>query len=205
MHVCEQKRRRLEEKESGVQLGLQSYLRFYEIHQGSARLKTFEDFARSPYYRAFVKFGRHCQSIRAINIPRFIDWLLAKNKKIDRWCSDSVYGEYLLDYVKEEAARDAVARALERGLAWSETTGQPDRDYLRFGNDNAICYDITVGRITAWVLYNSTSGQEFLSRINSDHTAMIWPWIDADFWQTKFKTYPADVLDVQNLMTQAGW
>ena len=81
VHLCEPKRRYQEREEIGVQLGLQSYLRFYETTQGSARLKTFDDFARSPYYRAFVKFGRYCVAIRAINIPRLIDWLLKSNKK----------------------------------------------------------------------------------------------------------------------------
>ena len=55
MHVCEPKRRYQERDEVGVQIGLQSYMRFYEITQGSAKLKTFDDFAESPYYRAFVK------------------------------------------------------------------------------------------------------------------------------------------------------
>ena len=54
VHLCEAKRRYQERDEVGVQIGLQAYLRFYEITQGSARLKNFDDFARSPYYRAFV-------------------------------------------------------------------------------------------------------------------------------------------------------
>ena len=58
VHLCEQKRRYQEEKEVGVQIGLQSYLKFYTMTQGSAKLKTYADFATSPYYKAFVKFGR---------------------------------------------------------------------------------------------------------------------------------------------------
>ena len=55
VHMCEPKRRRMEKDERGVQLGFQAYIKFYETMQGSARLKTFEDFAESAYYRAFVK------------------------------------------------------------------------------------------------------------------------------------------------------
>ena len=83
VHVCEQKRRHQEEKETGVQLGLQAYLRFYELTQGSSKFKTFDDFAKSPYYRAFVKFGRHVQAIRAVNPTRFIDWVIKEKKKIE--------------------------------------------------------------------------------------------------------------------------
>lgn len=205
MHVCEPKRRYQEEKEAGVQLGLQAYLRFYEITQGSARLKTFDDFVKSAYYRAFVKFGRHCIAIRAINIPRFIEWLLKNNKKLDHWCRDSIYGEYLTDYIRVEAVSDALARALETAISWSEETGNPDRDYLRFGNSNAICYAITVGRISPWILYNCDSGNEFLGNLNPEQIGMVWSMIDADFWQRRFRDYAADAEYVRDMLSKAGW
>lgn len=56
-HVCEQKRRHQQQNETGVQFGFRSYLRFFEVTQGSAKLKTYDDFASSPYYNAFVKYG----------------------------------------------------------------------------------------------------------------------------------------------------
>jgi hypothetical protein len=205
VHVCEAKRRYQERDEVGVQLGLQAYLRFYEITQGSAKLKTFADFAQSPYYRAFVKFGRHCVAIRAVNTARFIDWVVRQNKKIDHWCKDSVYTEYLVEHVRSEAATDALERALETAIHWAEQTGNPDRDYLRYGNDNVICHAVTTGRVTAWVLYNSDSGTEFLSRINTQQVAMIWPWIDADFWQRRFRDYPADTEYVREMLRKTGW
>lgn len=186
-------------------MGLQAYLRFYEITQGSARLKTWDDFARSPYYRAFVKFGRYCVAIRVINIPRFIEWLLKNNKKIDHWCRDSVYAEYLQEHLRQEAATDALARAMEQAIGWSEETNNPDRDYLRFGNSNAICYAVTTGRISAWVLYNCDSGAEFLAALNQEQIAMIWPFIDTDFWQRRFRDYRADAEYVREMLTKAGW
>ena len=205
VHLCEPKRRYQERDEVGVQLGLRAYLRFYEITQGSARLKTFDDFAGSPYYRAFVKFGRYCVAIRAVNTARFIEWVVRQNKKIDHWCRDSVYTEYLMDYVRSEAATDALSRALETAIDWAERTGNPDRDYLRYGNDNAICHAVVSGRVTAWVLYNSDSGTEFLGRICPEQVAMIWGMIDADFWQKRFRDYPADTEYVREMLQKAGW
>ena len=205
VHLCEPKRRYQEREEVGVQLGLQSYLRFYETTQGSAKLKTFDDFATSPYYRAFVKFGRYCVSIRAINIPRFIDWLLKHNKKIDHWCRDSIYGEYLGVYIRQESATDALTRALEQALAWSEESGNPDRDYLRYGNSNIVCYAITTGRLSPWVLYNCDSGTEFLAGLNAEQIAMIWPMIDPDYWQRRFQDYRADAEYMREMLVKAGW
>lgn len=204
-HLCEPKRRYRERDEIGVKIGLAAYLRFYEITQGSARLKTWQHFADSAYYRAFVRFGRHCQAIRAVNVPAFTDWLIHNNTKLDHWCQDTIYADYLLQYVRHEAVSDAVERAMRTGQEWSDQTNNPSQDYLRYGNDNRICHDITRGRVTAWTIYNCASGREFLTRINSEQLAMIWCWIDADVWQRRFQDYPADQLCAQQMLSQAGW
>jgi len=205
VHLCEPKRRHQERDEVGVQIGLQSYLRFYEITQGSAKLKTFGDFAKSPYYRAFVKYGRYCVAVRAISVPRFTEWLLKNNKKIDHWCRDSVYTEYIGWYIQQEAVADALSRALEESIAWSEETGNPDRDYLRYGNPNRICYAISNGRVSPWALYNCDSGMEFLSNLNQEQVAMTWSMINSDFWQKKFRDYPADTEYARTMLGKAGW
>jgi hypothetical protein len=205
VHLCEPKRRRQARSERGVELGFQAYIRFYEITQGSARLKTFDDFADSAYYRAFVKFGRYCVDTRVINPTQFLEWLLKQNKKIDHWASDRIYTEYLTWYVTVEAVSDAVARAIEQSIQWQEQTGHPAADMLRYGNVNALCYEITAGRISAWVIYNSVSGQEFLNNLNSEQIGMIWPYIDSDVWQKKFHDYPADQTWVEEILKKAGW
>jgi len=205
VHVCEAKRRSQEQNEIGVQLGLQSYLRFYEITQGSAKNKTFTDFASSPYYRAFVKFGRYCVAIRAVNVSRFIDWVVRQNKKIDNWCSDRVYTEYLTEYIRIENVSDALARAVEQSITWGDETGNPAHDYLRYGNDNAICHAINSGRVSPWVLYNSDSGMEFLGRIHQGQVNLIWPIIDSDFWSKKFQEYSTDTAYARDILKKAGW
>jgi hypothetical protein len=188
-----------------VQLGLQGYLKFYEYTQGSAKLKSWDDFATSPYYRAFVKWGRYCVAVRVIQPERFLEWLLKGNRKIDNWCSDKLYTEYLVTHVQKETVNDALARAIEYGLGWSEKTGSPSHDCLRYGSVNATCYAVTTGRISAWVIYNSESGQKFLTELNAEQVAMIWPYIDSDIWQKKFADYPGDQEYAREILTQAGW
>lgn len=205
VHMCEPKRRYSEQNEKGVQLGLQAYLRFYEVTQGSAKLKTFDDFAKSPYYRAFVKFGRHCVAINAINTAEFIKWVINQNKKLDYWCQEKIYAEYLAYYLRHEALSDALSRAIEYGIQWSETHGHPANDFLRYGNDNAIAFAISTGRISPWVVYNCVSGQHFLERMNADHRAIVWPVIDPDFWTRKFHDYIADQEYAKEILKQAGW
>jgi hypothetical protein len=205
VHSCEPRRRRQEKDERGVQLGFQAYIKFYELSQGSAKLKTFDDFADSPYYKAFVKFGRYCVGIRAVNPARFMEWLLKQNKKIDNWARDSMYTEYLVDYLRVENINDALARAIEFGMDWEEKNNSPAHDCLRYGNTNLLIHAVTFGRISPWVIYNSESGQKFLSNLSSDQIAMVWPYIDSDTWQKRFKDYPADQEYAKDILQKAGW
>jgi hypothetical protein len=205
VHMCEPKRRRLSKDDRRVQLGFQAYIKFYEQAQGSARLKTFDDFCESAYYKAFVKFGRYCVDSKVINPGQYMNWLLKHSKKIDRWANDQLYTEYLEWYLGIEAVSDAVGRAVEQSINWEERTGNPARDMLRYGNHNALCYDITTGRISPWVIYNSESGQKFLSELNSEQIGMIWPYINSDTWQKKFQDYVADKAWAEEILKQAGW
>lgn len=205
VHSCEPRKRRQERSERGVELGFQAYIKFYEMTQGSAKLKTYDDFCSSPYYKAFVKFGRYCVSIRAINPARFMEWVLKQNKKIDHWCSDTVYTEYLAFYLRVENVDDALARAMEFGIDWSEKTGNPPHDCLRYGGTNAMVYAVTAGRISPWIIFNSESGQHFLSELNQEQIALVYPYIDVDHWQKRFQDYPADQEYAKDILKQAGW
>ena len=206
-HVCESKRRHQQEKEIGVQLGLKAYLRFYEISQGSAKSKTYTDFAGSPYYTAFVKFGRHLVGVRCVNTVSFIDWLLKNNKKIDYWCKESFYIEWMHEYLKKEAVQDALERALKEMQDYSDTNPElvgNFNEYFRYGNANRICYHISSGRISPWVVYNCNSGVDFLSKLSEDQIKIVMPWIDPDYWQRKFKDYVSDSEWVKDILLKAG-
>jgi len=204
-HMCEPKRRRRERDEPGPRLGFQAYIRFYESMAGSARNKTHDTFCESSYYRAFVKFGHYCVNTRVINPDRFMAWLLKNNCKIDHWCSDKVYTEYLVDHLKVEAVDDALTRAIEFGIDWAEKNASPAHDCMRYGNTNVLCYAVTAGRISAWVIYNSESGQKFLSELDATQVSMIWPYIDSDAWQKRFQDRPQDQAYAKNILKQAGW
>ena len=205
-HLCEQKRRWQQETETGVQFGLRAYLQFYETTQGSAQLKSYTDFVASPYYNAFVKFGRHLVAIRCINSNSYTAWLLKNNKKLDHWCKDKFYEEWLYEYIKKEAVQDA----LERSLRTMEEYANGDSGlasfshYFKFGNHNRICHHITTARVSPWVVYNCDSGIEFLERLGEEHLAIILPYIDPDHWNLKFKDYMADVEWCKHILKAAG-
>lgn len=206
-HMCEPKRRFTQRDEVGVQLGFKAYLRFYEVTQGSAKLKTYEDFSNSSYYLAFVRFGRYLCGIRAINPNSFTDWLLKNNKKLDHWCKDVLYSEWLLAYIRKEPVQDALERALKEMQDYADTDPGFENgfsDYFRRGNANRICHHVTSGRISPWIIYNCGSGIDFLEALTPEQTSIVLPFIDPDAWQVKFKDYAADVEWCKNLLEQAG-
>ena len=205
-HLCEPKRRWQQEKETGVQLGLRAYLRFYEITQGSARLKSYADFVASPFYSAFVKFGRHLVGIKAVNATNYLECLLKNNKKLDQWCKDSFYDEWLIGYLQKESPQDALERGMKEMQQYAED--HPDlasyNHFFMYGNNNAICHRICNGRISPWLVYNSATGVAFLERLDQEQTLMILPYIDPDNWQRRFHDYAADVEWCKHVLQEAG-
>jgi hypothetical protein len=203
-HLCEPKRRAQQERDVGVQFGMQAYLRFYELTQGSAKLKTYADFSESPYYNAFVKFGRHCQAIRAINIKGFIDFVIKGNHKLDHWCKDTIYQEFLMDHIKRENVRDAVERTLNTMIAWAEEKESVFNHYFLYASTNRVTHDISTGRISSWVIYNCSTGVEMLDKLNPEQVEMVFPYIEPDFWRRKFVDYVADTEWVKHILKEAG-
>ena len=206
-HLCEPKRRHQQQNETGVQLGFKAYLRFYELTQGSAKLKTYEDFVASPYYMAFVKFGRYLVAIRCINTGSFIDWLLKNNKKIDYWTKEAFYLEWMREYLKKENVKDALERALKemQDLADEDSKLNGEfNNYFRQANANRICQHVANGRISPWIVFNCASGVEFLETLNEEQLSMIIEWIDPDYWQRKFTDYMADTEWTKHILKQAG-
>ena len=207
VHLCEVKRRYQAQNEAGVRLGFQAYLKFYEIAQGSSKLKTYDDFASSNYYRAFVKFGRYCVSLRAVNPPQFVTWLLKNNKKIDNWCSDSVYEQWLHYWLPTESVQDALERGLKEIQNYIEEHSEFKNgiaDYFRYVSPNRICYHISTGRVSAWIVYNCASGVEFLDDLPPEQIKMILPWINPDIWDKKFRDYAADQEWAKYILNEAG-
>ena len=205
VHLCEPKRRWQQETETGVQFGLRAYLRFYEVTQGSSKLKSYADFVASPYYNAFVKYGRYLVNLRAINSTSFTDWLLKNNKKLDHWCKDAFYEEWMIEYLRKEAVQDALERALkemEDYAANSDIAGFSH--YFRYGNANRICHHICTGRVSPWVVFNCASGVEWLDNLSDEQILLVMPYIDPDFWNRKFTDYMADVEWCKHVLKAAG-
>lgn len=204
-HICEYKHRWLEKDKRGSQIGFQAWVQFYKQNTGSRKHNTYEEFIRSAYYTAFVKYGSFCVDINALNVSRLTDWLLKNQIKIDSWCSDSTYTRYLIEYLRHEDPMDAIARSVETTIKLAESESIRACDYLRYGNVNKICYQVTLGKISPWMLYQSDSGSRFLDTLNPDHVKIIIDYINPEQWALKFKKNPDDARQVKEILTAGGY
>ncbi len=204
-HLCENKQRWLNKDLQGNRLGFQSWLQFYKKNTAGKKNKTYEEFIRSAYYTAFVKFGTYCVNVNVINVSRYADWLLKNQISIDTWTKDTNYTKFLIEYLRVEDPLDAITRSIHTSIDLSQTEHIQSKDYLRYGNVNKICYEITKGKISPWILYQSDSGLKFLDTLNEVHIAMIIDYINPELWKIKFNREPENVKQVKELLNAGGY
>ena len=204
-HICEYKHRYLARDKQGNRIGYQCFLDFNKKHTASKKPKQYEEFIKSPYYIAFVKFGNYCVGINCLNVNRYIDWLLKNQIKIDNWCSDQTYSKFLCDHLRNEDPLDAIARSIETTIDLSKDANIQHNDIFKYGNVNKICYEITKGKISPWILYQSVSGTQFLDKLNPDHVRMIVDYINPELWAIKFKKDVEKVNEIKQLLKQAHY
>lgn len=204
-HICESKRRWQDKDKQGNRIGFQSWLQFYTKNTATKKKRDYTDFIKSSYYIAFVKFGTYCADVNVVNVSRYIDWLLNNKIKIDNWNSDTNYTKFLVSYLREEDAMDAIARSLETLINMSPIEKISTKDILRYGNRNRICYAITTGKISPWILYQSESGKQFLDELDETQVKMIVDYINPELWAVKFKRNPEVVKQVKELLRETGY
>lgn len=203
VHICEQKRRHLGKSEKHVQAGLLTYQRFYEITQKGKSQKTFDDFASSPYYTAFVKFGSFLVNTAPVYPERFIDYVIKSGVKLDHWCRDELYESYILELIKIEPADGAVQRSITTMMDWADKNSASWEHYFAYVNLNRAAHDIKEGLISPWLVLNSKSGRDMLKRMNDEQLDIIGAIIDPNYWSRKFKSLPADIELVKDIVKEA--
>lgn len=203
--MCEYKHRWLEKDKHSNRVGFQAWLQFYQKNTIAKKSRTYEEFIKSAYYTAFIKFGAYCVGVNAINISRFTDWLLKNQIKIDTWCTDTNYNKYLIEYLRTENPYDAIHRSIETTIEWAEKDNILPNDYLRYGNTNRICQLICSGKISPWLLFQSNGGVNFLDTLNQDHVKLIFDYINPEQWALKFHREPEHVREVKEILTAGGY
>jgi hypothetical protein len=203
VHVCEQKRRYLGKNDKHVQMGLLTFQKFFELTQKAKNKKSLDEFAVSPYYTEFVKFGSFMVNTAPIYPERFIDFVIKSGVKLDHWCRDELYDQYVVELIKIEPSDGAIQRSIQTMMDWADKNASQWEHYFAYVNLNRATHDIKEGLISPWLLLNSKSGKEMLQRMNDEQLEIIGYIIDPKFWMQKFKNLPADHELVRDVIKEA--
>jgi hypothetical protein len=204
VHLCEQKRRALAKTEKHVILGYDTYNRFYKKTQNSKQDKTYEDFARSPYYNAFVKFGSFVSNVNPLYPDRFIDYVVTSGVKLDHWCRDELYDKYVIDLVRTETVETALQRTINHMMSWADDNNAQWNHYFLYVSLSRATFDIKDGKVSPWLILNSASGKAMIKKFTDDQLMAITSIMDVPFWLNRFKKLPADTELVRQVVKESN-
>ena len=162
-------------------------------------------FIKSGYYNALTKFGQYCIDTKVINIEEYIKWLIKLEIHLPQWAKDTTYNKFLQYYIFEEKAQSALTRSIEYAINWSEISKVQPHDIFRYGSLSRLCFAIQTGKISPWMLYQSDSGNELLTKLNQEQLQLVWDVIHPDIWTKKFNKNKNDVLFAKEMLTRGGW
>ncbi len=204
VHMCEQKRRHLAKNEKHVVVGYQTYCRFYQLTQNSKTTKTYEDFAKSPYYNAFVKFGSYVANVNPLYPDHYIDWVVRSGVKLDHWCKDALYEKYVLELIHTENVETALQRSVTHMQSWANDHNSLWNHYFKYVSTNRATFDIKDGKISPWLVLNCTTGKQLLASFSDEQLASISNVIDPEVWVKKFKKQKEDLALVKEVVKEAN-
>jgi hypothetical protein len=203
-HMCERKRRALQRDEKRVQAGYMAFNRFWQLTQRANKIKTYDEFADSSYYNAFVKFGSFLNNVNPLYPEKFVDWVIKSGVKLDHWCRDELYEKYLFETIKSEPVESAVQRSLQTMMEWADENRAVFAHYFNYVSLNRAVHDILNGHISPWIILNTQSGYKMINMMSDEQLNMIAPAFDVPYWQRKFKDQPADVALVKEICKEVG-
>lgn len=204
VHVCEQKRRAMAKTEKHVVLGYDTYNRFYKKTQNAKGDKTYDEFAKSPYYNAFVKFGSFVSNVNPLYPDRFMDFVVTSGVKLDHWCRDELYDKYVIDLIRTETVETALQRSITHMMSWADDNQAQWNHYFLYVSLSRACYDIKDGKISPWIIFNSGNGRSMVKKFNDEQLNAINSVIDPPFWVNKFKRLPADAELVKQVVKESN-
>jgi len=204
VHMCEQKRRHLAKDEKHVVIGYQTYVRFYQLTQNAKTIKTYNEFARSPYYNAFVKFGSYVSNVNPLYPDHYIDWVVRSGAKLDHWCRDALYEKYVLELIHTEQVETALNRSVTHMQSWANDNDSVWSHYFKYVSVNRATYDIRDGKVSPWLILNCTTGKHLLTSLSDEQLASISNVIDPNVWVKKFKKQRVDLELVKEVVKEAN-
>lgn len=201
--MCEPKRRWLQKDEKRVQVGLYAFQRFYILSAGNKKEKTYNEFVKSSFYNAFVKFGSFVNNVRPLYPDKYIDYVVTSNVKLDHWCREEMYEKYANELIRKEGVQTALERSIDTMVKWAKENNSLYNHYFEHASTNRITWDIRDGKISPWLVLNCKTGKAALNNFNDEQLTMLSTVLEPSHWAMRFKRNPRDVDLVRQVVKEA--
>ena len=203
-HMCVKKRRHADRDMSHIRLGHRAFQMFYDMNTSATKPKTMDDFIQSQYYEAFVKFGRSCMTNEWLEPEKFTEWLIRNAVKLKQWTSDRQYDKFIKEYCRKETGLRAMERTIVYLAKWSEETDNKWKDYFTEVSPSRAVHDIRSAKVSPWIIYLSSTGNNLLERFNDEQVKLIEDMIDPPFWMKLFTASKEEVKQIKQTCKDAN-
>jgi|TARA_B110000444_G_scaffold184199_1_gene173207 hypothetical protein len=204
VHMCQPKRRALQKNEKRVQLGMYAFNQFYKLSAGTKKQKTYEDFCKSPYYNAFVKFGSFVSNVRPLYPEKYVDYVVTSGVKLDHWCREEMYEKYALGLIKKEGVQTALERSIITMMEWADENNSQWNHYFNYVSLNRAIYHIKDGKVSPWLILNCKSGKQMMGKFNDEQLEIIYNVMDPQHWARRFQKQVNDVETVKEVVKESN-
>ena len=131
--MCVRKKRRaLQKDERRVRLGFYAFNQFYKLSAGAKKDKTYEEFCKSSYYNAFVKFGSFVSNVKPLYPEKYMNYVVTSGVKLDHWCREEMYETYATDLIKKEGVETALERSVNTMVEWAQENNSVWNHYFLY-------------------------------------------------------------------------
>ena len=203
-HLCEQKRRHLQKDEKRVRHGFYAFQRFYKLSAGTKKEKTYEEFCKSPYYNAFVKFGSFVNNVKPLYPEKYIDYVVTSGVKLDHWCKEEMYEKYAIELIRKESVETALERSINTMIEWAKEHNSIWNHYFYYVSPSRAVWHIKDGKISPWLVLNCNSGRKMLDKLNDEQLNMIYHILDPKHWSIRFSRSSKDVDLIKQIVNESN-
>lgn len=205
-HKCEPSKRYGLKDDREFRIAFLAYLRMYDSMGGfkSTTLTNEIDFVRSSLYTGFMKFGKYAHNVGMYNVPEYIEFLAKNDVALDKWCDDGIYYLFVSHISLNETPYAAIEKTIKTMHGWGEETGLQWSDYFESCNQYKVISNIKNGKVSPWVIYNTTSGKNFLRTLDKKTVRDLYKFVDPDKWMAKMSIHKKDVSVIVSILTKIG-
>ena len=198
-HLCEKKRRHLQKDSKHVIIGFQAFNQFYKLSTSIKKEKTYTDFCNSSSYNAFVRFGSYVHNVQPIYPSKYIDYVVTSGVKLDHWCKDELYEQYILELIFKEDPLTAVERSIITMTNWAEDNKTDWKNYFSHATASRLTWDLRDGKMSPWLVLNCNSGKKALASLSDEQLSIINNVLDPAHWKRQIKYNQSDVELIKKL------